>query len=105
MNKYFSPSILLRIITALLLIGALAKCPYGYYTFLRLFTCGTGIYCAYLAKKHSSDKWLLIFAFVAILFNPFLPIKLGRSLWTILDIVTAIFMLISSYFFHENKKT
>jgi len=104
MKKFFSVSIVLRIISSALLFGALANNPYDYYTFLRLVTCATSAYCAFLAKQYESQRWLIIFSIVAILFNPFLPIKLGRDSWAVVDVITAVFFLFSIVVFNESKK-
>jgi predicted neutral ceramidase superfamily lipid hydrolase len=104
MKKFFSLSIILRIISAALLFGALAKNPYDYYTLLRLATCATSAYCAFLAKQLKSQIWLVVFSILAVLFNPVLPLRFSRDSWTLIDIATALFFLVSIFVFSENKK-
>ena len=85
--KYF---IILNII---MLFGAIAEWPYGYYTFLRWITCITSILVAFQAFEKNIDWAKVVFIVIAILFNPLAPIYLSRSIWIPLDIVTAIFFI------------
>ena len=78
------------IIAAIMLLLALASWPYGYYQFMRIVVCGTAGYGAYLALQAEQHPWLWILGAVAILFNPVFPIHFDRSVWRILDIVTAV---------------
>lgn len=85
--------------TALLL--CLLPMPYGYYVFVRFVTAVVmmifGIY--YLVNKQTG---IAIAAFViALLFQPFLKIALGRVMWNILDVVLAI-LLIALPFLNTN---
>lgn len=62
---------LARLITAGLLIWALARHPIGYYTVLRLVTTGVCLYAAYLAVQDEQTGWAFIFGGIAVLFQPF----------------------------------
>jgi hypothetical protein len=104
MKRFFSLSIVLRIISAGLLFGALAKNPYDYYIFLRFTTCATSAYCAFLGNQLKSQNWLVVFCILAVLFNPFMPLKFSRDTWNLIDITTALFFVISVFVFNENKK-
>lgn len=78
------------LVIALSLI-ALAPMPYGYYKLLKILVMGCATLTAYL-KHQGHDKgfmfWLCVF--IAILFNPIIPIHLNREVWMILNVVTAI---------------
>ncbi len=81
------------ILTILMLFGALAEWPYGYYTILRWITCITSILVVLQAFEKNIDWAKVVFIVIAILFNPLAPIYLSRSTWIPLDIVTAIFFI------------
>ena len=69
--------------------------PYGYYTLLRLIvTVGSVAYCVqFLEKKNMNMVYL--FGFIAILFNPLIPVYLNKDTWLIIDlIVGGIFFFI-----------
>lgn len=76
---------------AVLLCGALAPLPYGYYTFLRLATCGAAVFLAWTEydRGRSVTPWLIALAGVALLFNPIVPVHLNRHVWMYLNIGTA----------------
>jgi hypothetical protein len=84
------PHLIPSLITALMLIGALAPWPYGYYQLLRLVTCGIAVYVAFTAYNWQKIWAVWMFGFIALLFNPLLPVHLSRELWQPVDFVCAI---------------
>lgn len=92
-KKYFMKYFI--ILTILMLFGAIAEWPYGYYSILRWITCITSILVAFQAFEKNIDWAKVVFIIIAILFNPLAPIYLSRSTWVALDIVTAIFFIFS----------
>lgn len=100
----FMGFIISRILAAVLLILALDKHPYGYYTILRFIVCGVSGYGAYFAHEIKNKYWVWIFAIVAILFNPIRPIYLDRGTWQVIDIGVAAVLLISLVFLREVKR-
>ena len=89
--------IIVRIITAALLIWALSKHPYGYYTLLRFVVCGVTAFGVYFAAEFKRIGWAWIFGIIAILFNPIFPIRLDRNTWAIIDVGVAVILLISIF--------
>lgn len=77
---------------ALLLIG-LFDLPTGYYTFLRIVVCLVSCLSSYWSYK-SDDRVgfaTVIFAAMALLFNPFIPVYLNdKDTWTVFDLIAAI---------------
>jgi len=49
--------IIARIIAAVLLLAALAKLPYGYYTLLRFAVCSTAGFGVYYSMEKSKIGW------------------------------------------------
>ena len=47
---------------------------------------------------------VFIFGALALLFQPFLKISIGRDLWNIVDIVTGLFLIISLFLTDENTQ-
>ena len=81
------------ILSILMLFGAIAEWPYGYYILLRWLTCITSILVILQAFERNIDWAKVVFIVIAILFNPLAPIYLSRSTWIPLDIVTAILFI------------
>lgn len=74
---------------AVLLLLCLFKMPYGYYTFIRFVAM---VYFGCLAISLWGDKIYLAITsgVLALLFQPFFKIALGRVAWNIVDVVVAI---------------
>jgi hypothetical protein len=80
------------LICAVLLVAAVLRLPYGYYDFLRIVICGAAglIAVAGLSEKTQRGMaWTATFVLIAVLFNPLLPIRLHRSIWFYLNLMTA----------------
>lgn len=81
------------ILTAVLfLFIALLPLPYGYYILLRFVVCFAAIREICLLKNNSVDT-ILILTGIAILYNPIIKMPLGRSLWLVVNIITALFFI------------
>lgn len=88
---------------AAVLLLCLAPMPYGYYTLVRfLATVVFGIYAyrCYMAKKEAMT-W--VFVTLALLFQPFAKVALGREIWNIVDVIIAI-GLIALFFWERNEE-
>lgn len=69
--------------------------PYGYYQLVR-FAAMVGFgYLALDSKKVGDEPGLWIYSALAILFQPFFKISLGREIWNIVDVIVGIGLLIS----------
>jgi hypothetical protein len=88
---------LIRVILAILFISCLLDMPYGYYQFVRL----VGIICfsilAYQANQQSRQTEMIIYVGLALLFQPFIKLALGRDLWNIVDFIVGIGLIISLF--------
>ena len=76
--------------------------PYGFYQFVR-FTAfiGLGI-LAYQANEEKQQTEMIIYGALALLFQPFFKISLGREMWNIVDVIVGI-GLIASIFMKRSK--
>jgi len=72
--------------------------PIGYYTLVRLIVTAAAAYIAWQTfMQNKQSGWVWIFAFVAILFNPLMPVYLNsKLLWIMIDLATAGLFLYSS---------
>ena len=83
-----------KIILAIALLLCIAPMPYGYYNLVRFASMIVFGILAYLAQKDEKTHYLIIYAALAILFQPFFKIALGRDLWHIIDISSAILLIV-----------
>jgi hypothetical protein len=85
-------------IAALFLFAALLDgWPYGFFTLLRFVVFAATAYVAWMAYEQQKEKWIWIFGFLAVLFNPFFPIYLNRNLWSIIDLATGLLLIVSVF--------
>ena len=71
--------------------------PYGFYQFVR-FTAliGFGV-LAYKANEEHKNTEMIIFGALALLFQPFFKIALGRELWNVVDVIVGIALIVSLF--------
>lgn len=81
---------ILKLIIAVLLLLCLADMPYGFYQLVRFVAAGAFAYMSYDYFKRNDDKLGLVFAALALLFQPFFKVALGRVLWNIMDVLVAV---------------
>jgi len=70
----------------LLLIASSGRHPYGFYMVLRLVITVGAVYWAWRVYQVGLWAWSWVFAAVALLLNPFLPIRMQRSQWQPIDL-------------------
>jgi len=84
-----------RYISAIILIIGAFKMPYGYYKFVRISTfiiAGVFLYLSYTKKN---ELWMVLFGILLILFNPVFPVSFDKSTWAVIDLLSAVMILIS----------
>ena len=86
---------------AIALILCLFPMPYGFYQFVRFAAMAIFAYLAYCEYKNSHVDRMILFIVLAILFQPFAKIALGRVLWNIVDVIVAGYLF---YLVVQNKK-
>lgn len=97
-----SSATVIKIGLASLFFVSLADMPYGYYQFVRLAALAGFAILAFIAYQKESPVETLIYGGLALLFQPFFKIALGRDLWNIVDIVVGVGLVIS-IFVNKNK--
>jgi len=91
-------------VLAALLLLCLFDFPYGYYQFVRFFTTAVFSYLAYSANQENKKNEVFVYVAIAVLFQPFIKIALGRTLWNIVDIIVALGLIISIITTTHNPK-
>lgn len=86
------PFTLARLLAAGMLLLAVGAWPYSFYTLTRFVTCIVGGYGAYLAAERQHTGWAWALGLTAVVFNPFIPLRLDRATWELLDIAGAAVM-------------
>jgi hypothetical protein len=84
-----------KLIAAAMLLAALARHRYDYYTLLRWVVCGVAAFAAFRAGTFNKGGWVLALAIVALVFNPVVPVHLTRETWAFIDVGTAVLLAAS----------
>lgn len=85
------------IILAGMLLLCLAPMTYGYYQFVRFVSMVVFAVMAYQYYVKKQMEWAVVFGALALLFQPFVKIALGRTMWNIVDVVVAIMLIVFWY--------
>ncbi|MBV6879038.1 hypothetical protein KVY03_04190 [Epilithonimonas sp. FP105] len=71
--------------------------PYGYYQLVRFIAFAGFGFLAFEANNKRDEKMMFLYIALALLFQPFLKIALGRTIWNIVDVIVAGFLLMSLF--------
>ena len=67
--------------------------PYGYYMFVRFVAMVTFGVMAYQYIQQNRKGWAATFGGLALLFQPFIKIALGKVMWNVVDVVAAVLLI------------
>ena len=85
----------IKILLSILFFVCLLDMPYGYYQLVRIAALIGFAVLAYLANEQSRKTEMIIYIGLALLFQPFFKVALGRQIWNIVDVVVGIGLLLS----------
>jgi hypothetical protein len=88
---------IIKIVLAILLLLCLAPMPYGYYELVRFVAMAVFGIFGYISIKEKKEIQGLIYIALALLFQPFFKIALGREIWQVVDVVVAILLILSLF--------
>ena len=69
--------------------------PYGFYQLVRFIATIGFCILAFKAHDHQSRTATVIYVSLALLFQPFFKIALGREIWNIVDVFVGIGLIFS----------
>jgi hypothetical protein len=87
----------IKIVLAVLFFLCLADMPYGYYQLVRFAGLVGFATLAYQAHEQGRQTEMFIYGGLALLFQPFFKIALGREIWNVVDVIIGIGLLISIF--------
>ena len=90
----------IKIVLSLLLFSCLLDMPYGYFQLVRFISMMGFIYLALIVKEQKNKNYFFVYIALALLFQPFIKIALGRIIWNIVDLIVGACLIISLF----NKK-
>ena len=80
---------------AVLALAFIGGFPIGFYRFVRFVVFGVCGFLAFFCYGNERRIWMVLYAISALIFNPFLPLYLGRELWQVVDLVVGVFLVVS----------
>ena len=93
---------LVKIALTILLFVCLLDMPYGFYQFVRFIALIGFGFLAYQVNEQGKKTKMIIYGGLALLFQPFFKVALGRVIWNIVDVIVGI-GLVASMFMNKTK--
>ncbi|MGV0927487.1 MULTISPECIES: DUF6804 family protein [unclassified Empedobacter] len=85
----------IKIVLTILLFACLLDMPYSFFQLVRFVALvGFGV-LAYQANQQGRQTEMFLYGALALLFQPFFKIALGRELWNIVDVIVGVGLLVS----------
>lgn len=94
---------LLYLLLSALLLLCLAPMPYGYYQLVRFIAMVLFVVFAYNYWIKDIKPLAITFGALALLFQPFIKIALGRAMWNVTDVVVALGLI--GLYLYEKKRS
>ena len=88
---------IIKITLSILCFLCLLKMPYGFYELVRFVALVGFAILAYQANKEEKQIEMIIYIGLALLFQPFFKIALGRTIWNVVDVVVGLGLLVSLF--------
>ena len=82
------------LILAAMMLLCLAPMPYGYFQLVRFVAMVVFAVMAYQYYEQEKMPLTIVFGALALLFQPFIKIALGRTIWNIVDVFVAALLII-----------
>jgi hypothetical protein len=92
----------IKITLSLIFLFCLLQMPYGYYQAVRFIGMLGFILLAYFSNQQNHKVEVIIYIALALLFQPFIKITLGRTVWNTVDVIVSAGLIIS--LFAKSKK-
>ena len=103
-NNSFKINGAVYIVLSVLLLLCLAHMPYGYYQLVRFIAAVVFIVLAWHHYNTKEVYLSVVFGALALLFQPFIKIALGRTMWNIVDVIVAGMLIIMWIKLHVSNK-
>lgn len=94
---------IIKTILSILFLSCLQDMPYGYFQLVRFLALIGFTYLAYNANQKENQRAAVIYFLLAVLFQPFIKISLGRALWNIVDSIVAISLIVTIITSNPNR--
>ncbi|AFL83007.1 hypothetical protein Belba_0344 [Belliella baltica DSM 15883] len=87
----------IKVILSILFLLCLLDMPYGFYQLVRFIGMLGFAILAFNGHEQGKSTEMIVYGGLALLFQPFFKIALGRDIWNIVDVVVAIGLIVSIF--------
>lgn len=87
----------IKMILAVLFFLCLLDMPYGFYEIVRFIALVGFVILAYKSNEQEDKTAVIIFVGLALLFQPFFKIALGRMIWNVIDVIVGVSLIITLF--------
>ena len=88
---------IIKITLSIIFLLCLLKMPYGYYQVIRFAGLVGFSLLAYFSNQQNHKLEAIIYVALALLFQPFIKVALGRTVWNIVDVIVSAGLIISLF--------
>ena len=86
---------IVKVALSLLFLACLLHMPYGFYQLVRFVGFGGFALLAYFSFKRKAEAEMIVCCVLALLFQPFIKVVLGRTIWNMVDVIVAVCLVVS----------
>ncbi len=86
-----------NIIVCLMLVLAVLRLPYDYYKVLRWVVFVISIHLALFHYSSKNIIWPLILGLIALIFNPLIPFRFDKEIWTFINLGSALVLGVEAF--------
>ena len=87
----------IKIVLAVLFVLCLFHMPYGFFNLVRFLALLGFALLAFGEGKAGNYVMMIVFVALALLFQPFVKVALGRTIWNMVDVITALMLIVSIF--------
>lgn len=95
---------IIKSVLTILLMLCLLKMPYGYYELVRFISLIGFGYIGFISYKKGNQNEMIVYVSLALLFQPFIKVALGKDIWNIIDVLVSIGLIFSIFNKQLNNK-
>lgn len=97
MNLSHAFPIVARIVVIILLLIGTSDQPMAFYGFLRLIVFVATLYFAYKSFLSAKRQWAILYAGIAVIFNPLIRVYLDKGVWQVIDVAVTLVLFTSLF--------
>lgn len=86
-----------KLLLAVLMLLCLSPMPYGYYQLVRVVAMIAFAIMDYQYYVVEKVPLAITFCGLALLFQPFIKVALGRTLWNVVDVIVAVLLIVLAF--------